>query len=238
MEHSTEEPPAVPGAVPPPLQLTSALPAIPSNLASQHLAIQHFQQLQTQQPLQLQDFWANQIAEIEKTADFRNHTLPLARIKKIMKLDDSVRMIATETPVVFAKACELFILELSSRSWIHTEENRRRTLQRNDISAAVTRSDTFDFLVDTVPREEFKDEAPRIAIAALPSVNAQADSNAYYYVPATPVSGAAMVMGLPIDQTAAATLYAIQQPNTVAYMWQQPQEQEQEQQSQQDSDVE
>ena len=42
------------------------------------------------------------------------------------------------------------------RSWIHSEENKRRTLQRNDIAAAITKTDIFDFLVDIVPRDELK----------------------------------------------------------------------------------
>lgn len=46
-----------------------------------------------------------------------------------------------------SQACEMFILELTLRSWNHSEENKRRTLQRNDIAAAITRTDIFDFLV-------------------------------------------------------------------------------------------
>jgi hypothetical protein len=67
-------------------------------------------------------------------------------------------MISAETPVVFAKACELFILELTLRAWRHAEENKRRTLQRSDIATAITKTELFDFLVDIVPREESKDE--------------------------------------------------------------------------------
>jgi len=52
------------------------------------------------------------------TQEFRNHNdLPLARIKRIMKSDEDVRMISAEAPVLFAKACEIFILELTLRSW-------------------------------------------------------------------------------------------------------------------------
>jgi histone H3/H4 len=115
----------------------------------------HFQQLQKQQ---LQIFWQTQTAEMEQVNDFKNHQLPLARIKKIMKSDEDVKMIAAEAPVLFAKACEMFILELTLRSWIHTEENKRRTLQRNDIAGAITRGDIFDFLVDIVPRDELKED--------------------------------------------------------------------------------
>ena len=39
------------------------------------------------------------------------------------------KMISAEAPILFAKACELFILELTLRAWMHTDENKRRTLQ-------------------------------------------------------------------------------------------------------------
>ncbi|KAK9501797.1 hypothetical protein O3M35_012464 [Rhynocoris fuscipes] len=71
-----------------------------------------------------------------------------------MKLDEDVKMISAEAPVLFAKAAELFIQELTLRSWVHTEDNKRRTLQRNDIAMAISKYDQFDFLIDIVPREE------------------------------------------------------------------------------------
>ena len=46
-----------------------------------------------------------------------------------MKSDEDVRMISAEAPVLFAKACELFILELSLRGWGAAEKSKRRTLQ-------------------------------------------------------------------------------------------------------------
>lgn len=61
--------------------------------------------------------------------DLKNQVLPLARIKKIMKLDDEVKMISAEAPMLFAKAAEIFIHELTLRAWVHTEDNKRRTLQ-------------------------------------------------------------------------------------------------------------
>ncbi|KAJ4866628.1 Nuclear transcription factor Y subunit C-9 [Raphanus sativus] len=153
---------------------------------------QTHQQQQQQLAQQLQVFWENQFKEIEKTTDFKNHSLPLARIKKIIKADEDVRMISAEAPVVFSRACEMFILELTLRSWNHTEENKRKTLQKNDIAAAVTRTDIFDFLVDIVPREDLRDEVlgsiprgtvPEAATAGYP----------YGYLP----PGTGMVMGNP-----------------------------------------
>lgn len=88
--------------------------------------------------------------EIEQmdAQELKVHQLPLARVKKIMKSDEDVRMISAESPAVFAKACELFIIELTHRSWAHTEEAKRRTLQRNDIEACINKTDIFDFLQD------------------------------------------------------------------------------------------
>jgi histone H3/H4 len=56
-------------------------------------------------------------------------------------------MISAEAPVLFAKACEMFILELTLRSWCFSEKNKRKTLQKDDIDAAIKNTDIFDFLV-------------------------------------------------------------------------------------------
>ncbi|CAM4631447.1 nuclear transcription factor Y subunit gamma isoform X4 [Pimephales promelas] len=105
----------------------------------------------------LQTFWPRVMEEIRNlTVDFRVQELPLARIKKIMKLDEDVKMISAEAPVLFAKAAQIFITELTLRAWIHTEDNKRRTLQRNDIAMAITKFDQFDFLIDIVPRDDLK----------------------------------------------------------------------------------
>lgn len=200
-----------------------------AQLAQHQLAYQqihHQQQQQLQQ--QLQSFWANQYQEIEKVNDFKNHSLPLARIKKIMKADEDVRMISAEAPVIFARACEMFILELTLRSWNHTEENKRRTLQKNDIAAAITRTDIFDFLVDIVPREDLKDEVlASIPRGTLP-VGGPPDMPPYCYMPtqhASQVGSAGMIMGKPVMDPA---IYAQQShPYMGQQMWPQGADQHQ-----------
>ena len=105
----------------------------------------------------MMQYWQETINLIEHDDhDFKNHQLPLARIKKVMKTDEDVRMISAEAPILFAKGCDIFITELTMRAWIHAEENKRRTLQKLDIAAALTKLDMFDFLIDVVPREEEK----------------------------------------------------------------------------------
>ncbi|XP_042142774.1 nuclear transcription factor Y subunit gamma isoform X3 [Ixodes scapularis] len=111
----------------------------------------------------LEFFWPRIMEETRNLGmnEFKNQELPLARIKKIMKLDEDVKMISAEAPVLFARAAEIFITELSLRAWVHTEDNKRRTLQRNDIAMAITKYDQFDFLIDIVPRDELKPAAKR-----------------------------------------------------------------------------
>ncbi|KQJ93544.1 nuclear transcription factor Y subunit C-4 [Brachypodium distachyon] len=211
--------PGAPAIIPPGAQSTVPFPTNPAQLSAQHQLVyqqaqQFHEQLQQQQQQQLRDFWASQMVEIEQAADFKNHTLPLARIKKIMKADEDVRMISAEAPVVFAKACEVFILELTLRSWMHTEENKRRTLQKNDIAAAITRTDIYDFLVDIIPRDDMKEEGLGLQRVGLPPPpGAPAEAYPYYYVPAQQVPGVGM-------------MYGGQQGHPVTYAWQQPQGQQ------------
>ena len=104
----------------------------------------------------LNQFWQESLQEIQNLQDqteqdFKNHNdLPLARIKRIMKSDEDVRMISAEAPVLFAKACELFILDLSIRAWNYSQLHKRRTLQKEDVREAIQKTDIFDFLVDVI----------------------------------------------------------------------------------------
>lgn len=102
-----------------------------------------------------EQFWQEQLLEIQqKKLDFKFHQLPLTRIKKVMKTDQDVKMISAEAPILFSKGCDLFVTELTLRAWEYAVKNKRRTLQRSDIAAALAKSDMFDFLIDIVPREE------------------------------------------------------------------------------------
>ncbi|SCV12496.1 related to Transcriptional activator HAP5 [Nakaseomyces glabratus] len=106
------------------------------------------------------EYWQQLINEIESTNepgseyqdDFKSHSLPFARIRRVMKTDEEVKMISAEAPIIFAKACEVFITELTMRAWCVAEKHKRRTLQKADIAEALQMSDMFDFLIDIVPR--------------------------------------------------------------------------------------
>ncbi|XP_063690462.1 nuclear transcription factor Y subunit gamma-like [Bolinopsis microptera] len=139
----------------------------------------------------LASFWNTVNEEINTVQDFKTQELPLARIKKIMKMDEEVKMISAEAPVLFAKAAEIFINELSLRAWIHTEDNKRRTLQRNDIAMAVAKYDQFDFLIDIVPRDELKPQKRQETVQETEIRTPNADQVQYYFQLANPATSSA-----------------------------------------------
>ncbi|XP_061520458.1 nuclear transcription factor Y subunit gamma isoform X1 [Phycodurus eques] len=161
----------------------------------------------------LQSFWPRVMEEIRNLTlkDFRVQELPLARIKKIMKLDEDVKMISAEAPVLFAKAAQIFITELTLRAWIHTEDNKRRTLQRNDIAMAITKFDQFDFLIDIVPRDDLK---PPKRQEEMRQTVAPAEPVQYYFTLAQQ-PGAVQVQGAQQGQQAAAQTAATIQPGQI-----------------------
>lgn len=196
----------VPAPVPP---AAAAAAAYNPMAAQSHLMQQQTRQAQLQQQHNLQEltaklsqFWLEQMTEVQQATDFKNHLLPLARIKKIMKSDEDVRMISAEAPVLFAKACEMFILELTHRAWAQTEEAKRRTLQRSDISAAIQKTDIFDFLIDIVPRDDPKKDDVRPVTGAVDQTQMP-----YYTMANMPAYGMPPQVNPAATDTSAAMMY-------------------------------
>src|SRR5690554_4871790 len=85
---------------PPPLQPHPMYPNIPSmSHPPPPLQHHHDPSLAHHQPMHqahvhlLQSFWMRQMHEVQNLPqDFKNHHLPLARIKKVMKTDDEVKV--------------------------------------------------------------------------------------------------------------------------------------------------
>ncbi|KAM3193801.1 hypothetical protein ACQJBY_070435 [Aegilops geniculata] len=192
---------AAPGITPAGSQPTPPFPANPAQLSAQNQLMyeqsqQYQRQLQQLHQRRLQRFWAQQRSEIEQATGIKKHPVQLKRIRKIMKADEGVHMISAEAPVVFSKACEMLTLEITMRSWMVTEENKRQILKKSDIAAAVARTDVYDFLVDIIPRNEMKEEGFGLHRAGPSSpLGAPAGAYPYYYPPQLQVPGAAMVHG-------------------------------------------
>ncbi|EJW02605.1 hypothetical protein EDEG_02992 [Edhazardia aedis USNM 41457] len=103
---------------------------------------------------QLEKYWVNAMETAKTEKVTTNFNLPLARIKRLMKVEEEVKMMASEVPIIFSKVTEKFIEELTLRAWLNTDDNKRRILQRSDLSAAVRTSDVFDFLVYIIPKAD------------------------------------------------------------------------------------
>ncbi len=71
-----------------------------------------------------------------------------------MKSDEDVRMISSEAPILFALACQMFITEITHKAAFYAKKQNRKTLQRNDITRVIAENETFDFLLDIIPRDE------------------------------------------------------------------------------------
>ncbi|KAL7673864.1 hypothetical protein ACOME3_000144 [Neoechinorhynchus agilis] len=106
----------------------------------------------------LTNFWPD-VTQRLTNADrvfLRTYDLPLARVKKIVKMDETVNMISCDVSSFLSKAAEYFIGELTLRAWVSAQEGGRRTVQRSDVCSAVSRSEQYDFLIDIVPRDDIK----------------------------------------------------------------------------------
>ncbi|KAF7035257.1 hypothetical protein CFC21_046170 [Triticum aestivum] len=230
MVPTSQPQPAMGDVTPAGSQPTQLFPGNPAQLSAQEQLMyeqsrEYQQQLQQQQQRQLQQFWAEQRSEIEQATDIKNHPLPPTRIRKIMKADEDVRMISAEAPALFAKACEMFTLEMTMRSWMVTKEDKRRLLQRSDIAAAVARTDIYDFLLDLFTSEE-TEQGVLLPRTGQQPMGTQAGAYPYYYAPEQQVAGASMVYGGP-------STYVWQEPQvqeqghpSSTYVWQEPQQQQ------------
>lgn len=120
-------------------------------------------------------FFEAQLAEIlalkTEEVDFKKHSdLPLARIKRIMKGDEDVKMISAEVPVILAEACKMFIHDVCKQGWFKTSLTKRKNLQRNDIKEILEDTWQFDFLMDifdgTIEAENRERMREQLAAAA------------------------------------------------------------------------
>lgn len=158
-------------------------PSVPSSYQrKQQYASQYmYQRQQHHLQQQLNNFWLKKRQEIEETTNFKTHSFPLARIKKIMKDDEDVKMVSAEATIVLAKACELFSQELTMRAWANAKVNKKRALQIGDIASAISKNDAFDFLVDIVPRDETIEQE---VFTSIPKTESALPRDVpYYYMP-------------------------------------------------------
>ncbi|XP_054982992.1 chromatin accessibility complex protein 1 [Sorex araneus] len=89
----------------------------------------------------------------DKCGDQRLVSLPLSRIRVIMKSSPEVSSINQEALVLTAKATELFVQYLATCSYRHGGGKEKKALTYSDLSSTAEDSDTFQFLADILPKK-------------------------------------------------------------------------------------
>ncbi|PKY03766.1 histone-fold-containing protein [Aspergillus campestris IBT 28561] len=103
--------------------------------------------------------------------------LPIARIKKIIQLDDDIVQCSSNATFVIAMATEQFIQHLTTQAHnvVKSERKPRKGIQYKDLATAVSRIDNLEFLSDVIPKtttyKQFKEKRGRDSTATGPSTD-------------------------------------------------------------------
>ncbi|KAM6216063.1 chromatin accessibility complex protein 1 [Rhynchocyon petersi] len=89
----------------------------------------------------------------EKGGEQRLVSLPLSRIRVIMKSSPEVSSINQEALMLTAKATELFVQYLATCSYRHGRGKEKKALTYRDLSDTAEDSETFQFLTDILPKK-------------------------------------------------------------------------------------
>ena len=71
---------------------------------------------------------------------------PLGRIKNVMKLDPDTNLASQEAVFLISRATELFVESLAAESYSYTANNKKKTIMRHDVDAAIDGVDCLAFL--------------------------------------------------------------------------------------------
>ncbi|ORZ17361.1 histone-fold-containing protein [Absidia repens] len=94
---------------------------------------------------------------------------PVARIKKIMQLDEDVGKVAQATPILISKALELFMQSLIDQACNEARSRSAKRLTVAHLKKTIDTTEQFDFLKDIVanvpdptdtPMMDYKEEKP------------------------------------------------------------------------------
>lgn len=103
--------------------------------------------------LQYQSERANNPQEEPQAEEERGQLIfPLARVRKVVKMDPEVRNVSKEGAVALTKASELFLAYLAERSRAYASLRGGRSIQLDDLLQAIHSQQDLSFLTDDFPR--------------------------------------------------------------------------------------
>ncbi|KAI9728027.1 MAG: hypothetical protein M1834_007841 [Cirrosporium novae-zelandiae] len=81
-------------------------------------------------------------------------SLPLARVKRILQVDEDINQCSNNAAFAITIATEMFIRYLSEQAYnvVKSERKPRRNIQYKDLANAVSRIDNLEFLSDVIPK--------------------------------------------------------------------------------------
>jgi|TARA_B110000003_G_C16491803_1_gene473761 histone H3/H4 len=80
-----------------------------------------------------------------------SNCLPLARIKKIMRLDPDMKSVSKEASLLVSWATELFVSQLADEAGKVANGRRRRGIKYEEVSATIRKSELMAFLAQDFP---------------------------------------------------------------------------------------
>ncbi|GBG62379.1 hypothetical protein CBR_g30333 [Chara braunii] len=80
-------------------------------------------------------------------------SLPLSRVKRLIKSEGGVQLVTAEANILITKATELFLESFVERAYERMLEDTRYSLQYNDVAHAVAGDHRLDFLSDIIPQK-------------------------------------------------------------------------------------
>jgi len=93
--------------------------------------------------------------------DGNSLSLPLSRVKRIMKLDKSVKVASGDATKLITKATELFCEMLTQNALGSMKLGKRKTIKYLDVERAVLKKQKFDFLHDHISAMKPKEGEPK-----------------------------------------------------------------------------
>lgn len=117
-------------------------------------------QLPAQQPIFQAPPPAQSIPQIAPRPQISVHTkFPVARIKRIMQLDEDIGKVAQAAPTAVAKALELFMVDLVAKGAANAKEQNSKRVTATHLKSALLADPQYDFLneiCENVPDENVK----------------------------------------------------------------------------------
>ncbi|KAJ1734720.1 hypothetical protein LPJ61_000922 [Coemansia biformis] len=105
---------------------------------------------------------------------------PVARIKKIMQMDEEIGKMAQATPVLISKSLELFMQSIIDDMSKHARVCNSRKVTTTHLKRCVESTECYDFLKDIVESviDDGDGGGPQACIARVAELNASGDTGA------------------------------------------------------------